>query len=993
MWSTEQLNLYKSLFRGREDVFAVRWEKGGKSGYMPACRFDPHRFKLHKMQGGSFQDYNEKEYLAFTDEQVVKHLNGSHLAGIYPLLKDNTSWFIVADFDKRSWADDSRKFMQICRNKNIPAYLERSRSGKGGHVWIFFEKNYPAFKSRKIIVKLLELAGILSVFDKATSFDRLFPNQDYLTKKGFGNLIALPFHKPALEAGNSCFIDTNTLLPFPDQWKFLLSIERVEIQLLDGFIEGFDEFVKSDNRLPPEKLLIKLSNSVSLNRNAIPSLLNEFLKTELNFVNSEFLIKKRIGKNTWGTLRYFKSIEELGDTIVIPRGFIGKLLRFCRENSISHEFKDERSKIDSINFPSSIVLREYQKIATEATSKKDFGVIVAPPGSGKTIIGLSIIAEKKQPALVIVHRKQLAAQWVDRIETFLGIPGKDIGKISAGRIKIGKRITIALIQSLRKAAEDAEVDELLTSFATIIIDECHHVPAETFRGTIARFNTKYLYGLTATPFRKYNDGKLIFSYIGDVIAEIKATEIENHLKTRIVVRDTELDVPFNIKTDKFETLSRILVHDSARNKLIFNDLTRELNMGKRAIVLTERKDHFDTLRQFLKQSYETVTLSGEDSESGRNIKWKILNEGNYQVLVATGQYFGEGSDLANAHCIFLVYPFSFEGKLVQYIGRVQRSPIDPVIYDYRDYKIDYLERLFQKRNAYYKKFVSEGPLFDFYEPNSTDDKSFTAEEQIRVAMENLEFRFGSVAFKHLSKQLNKELTFEVSNTHIRPEFSVLKPYFARVLKSQKIRAAISIKVDNGLLIYNYASSPDLEKINREVVESAKFQFISQQLFKKRPEGQLAGLRDVKQIQSGLAQAPVYSSGEELLDDFLTQKEVKHYHQLRYLAQKHDGSILKLRFVLSPFSFVFLLTGQQMYHVVWETLDTEEATYVWHIKKTKTELRNTLKQIDGDLGVIRQSGRQAFLKNAPFRFSRILHDYTDSVKGFILWRDTLEERLI
>ncbi|WP_254091997.1 TOTE conflict system archaeo-eukaryotic primase domain-containing protein [Dawidia soli] len=233
MWSADQINLYKSLFRGRDDVFAVRWEKSGKSGYMPAYRFDPYRYRLHQMHGGTFQNYTEKDYIPYDSHQVIKHLEGGHLAGIYPLLQDNTSWFIAADFDKESWVADCRKFIQVCHSRNIPAYLERSRSGNGGHVWMFFEVNYPAYKSRRIISKLLELAGVFSVFDKESSFDRLFPNQDYLSKKGFGNLIALPLYKPALEVSNSCFIDVDTLKPIADQWKFLKSITRIGSNVLD----------------------------------------------------------------------------------------------------------------------------------------------------------------------------------------------------------------------------------------------------------------------------------------------------------------------------------------------------------------------------------------------------------------------------------------------------------------------------------------------------------------------------------------------------------------------------------------------------------------------------------------------------------------------------------------------------------------------------------------------------------------------------------------
>ncbi len=994
MWSTEQLDIFKSLFKGREDVFAVRWENGAKSGYMPAYHYDPHRFRLHQAKGGTFQNYSEKEYLRLTNEQLGVHLNGTKQIGVYPLLIDNSSWFIAADFDKSTWVEDCRKFIKICAEKNIPAYLERSRSGKGGHVWIFFEQNYPAFKSRRIFINILEQAGIISVFAKDSSFDRLFPNQDYLSGKGFGNLIALPFYKPSMELGNSCFIDPTTLDPVEDQWSFLKSIKKVKTEILDSIENTTIEIYNPTYNLAVGKLTIRLDNSIYLTRAGLSPGLVSFLKEELNFVNSEFLIKKRIGKNTWGTQRYFKFVEERENDILIPRGFVGKLLRYCKDSKINYEFYDERKKLDTIEFTSQIRLRDHQKIAKDAAIKKDFGVIVAPPGSGKTIIGLSIIVDKQQPALIIVHRKQLAEQWIDRIEAFLGIPRKEIGKLSQGKIKIGKQITVALIQSLSKIVKNEKENKILNSFGFILVDECHHVPAETFRDTIEKFKTYYLYGLTATPFRKYNDGKIIFTHLGDVIAEIKSAEIENHLKTKIIIRDTELTVPFNIKTDKFETLSKILVHDSTRNKLIFNDLTKELNSGKRVVILTERKDHIDTLHQYLKQFYETVTLSGDDSESSRNVKWRILNEGNYQALVTTGQYFGEGSDLSNAQCVFLVYPFSFEGKLIQYIGRVQRSTTEPVIYDYRDYKIDYLEQLFQKRNTYYKKFIKEGPLFDFYEPVSSDEKSFTAEEQIRIPIEQLEFRFGTVAFKHHLKQLNKELTFEVSNTHIRPEFEVLKPYFAKFLKSNKIKATIKVKVENGKLIYNYATSYDLEKIDREVVEGVRFRFISQNMLKKFPDPGQSNLLDIQQVQSTLKDSPsLYNSGEELLDEILKYKDVKHYHQLRYLAQKHESNVLKIRFVLIPFSFVFLLAGQQQYHVIWETLDTEEATYIWHVEKNKGILRNTLKHIEGELGSIRTKGRQVFLENVRSNFSRILHDYIDSKKGFILWRDALEERLV
>lgn len=228
------------------------------------------------------------------------------------------------------------------------------------------------------------------------------------------------------------------------------------------------------------------------------------------------------------------------------------------------------------------------------------GVIVAPPASGKTIIGLKIIANKQQPALIVVHHKQLMEQWMERLETFLGIPKHEIGKIGQGKSKPGKQITIATIQSLAKEAEKPDSLELKNAFGTILIDECHHIPAETYRHVIQQFSSYYLYGLTATPFRKYNDGKLIFVHLGEIIAEITPQETGNVKQAKIIIRNTELDIPFDSKTERFETLSKILVHDSARNKLILQDITYELNNGKRVVIITERKEHIDSLYEYLK---------------------------------------------------------------------------------------------------------------------------------------------------------------------------------------------------------------------------------------------------------------------------------------------------------------------------------------------------------------------------------------------------------
>jgi superfamily II DNA or RNA helicase len=986
-----QISLFRSLFKGREDVFAIRWEKGSKSGYMPAYFFDPYRYKAHVMRGGTFQNYAEKTYLHLTDEQIAKHLSGNQHIGLYPLLQDNTSWFIAADFDKNNWEEECRKYIKALGTENIPAYLERSRSGKGGHVWVFFEKPYPATRSRKVAISLLKKSGIISAFDKDASFDRLFPNQDILSGKGLGNLIALPLQKQAASQGNSSFVDPETLLPFQDQWAFLSGIKKVSAERLDEALKSLTgKEVSIEGNFTSGTLAISLSNCLMLNRGDIPVALINYLKEELNFANSAFIIKKKIGKNTFGTERYFKLIEERENEVVIPKGFAGKLLRFCREKNVTVDFKDERKKKEGVFFQFNGVLRDHQHIAIEAAAKKDMGVIVAPPGSGKTIIALKIIADKQQPALIVVHRKQLMEQWIERAQTFLGIPRTEIGTIGQGKVKAGKKLAVATIQTLTKELSKAETDSFKHAFGTIIIDECHHIPAETYRNSIAKLDSYYSYGLTATPFRKYNDGKLIFIYLGEVVAEIRPQDIGEAKQAKVIIRNTELDVPFNAKTDKFETLSKILVHDSVRNKLILKDIAGELARGKKIVIITERKEHIDSLYQYLKQSYEVVTLSGEDSETNRIAKWKLIKEGNYQALITTGQYFGEGTDINNAGCLFLVYPFSFEGKLIQYIGRIQRAEINPTIYDYRDSKIDYLNKLFLKRNTYYRKLERQATLFDDPKEEVAEEKKIvTIERQIKVPIEALEFKYGSIAFQYDAVEVARVLEFEIENDKIRPEFEVLKPYFEKALKSKNISVTILAEFENGKLVSQSAVSEDIKRINREVIEGMRFRFVSKTILGNYANERNKNILDINQVQSGIQ---LYESGEELLEDLLKNKRFKHHRQLRYLAEKHAGNLLKIRFVLSPFSFVFLITGPEQFHIVLETLDTEEATYLWHFDKVVSLLPSKLKEIDAHVQIIRHQGRQAFLDTKPENFSRILHDYSNEQKGFIIWKDLLEERL-
>lgn len=701
------INSYKSLFRGRDDVYAVRWERDRRSGYMPAYKVDWNDYNQHKTSGGTFANYEKKEYQPINDVALREHFYGKVTIGIYPLLQDNTSFFVAADFDESNWQESILKLYNACQEVDLPAVIERSRSGNGGHLWLFFEENTPAFQSRKIMFELLIQSGIISKFEKEPSFDRLFPNQDIHSGKGIGNLIALPLQGNSLTQGNSCFIQPDSFTPIENQWAFLETIKKISKQKLDslylllsGNTKEFFTLKYTDLKSTFE-LEILINSEIYLKKTQLNQTLIDYLRENLNILNSDYIIKKRLGKSAYNIEKYFKLMDETLEGIIIPRGFASSLVKFCNIENIPIKIMDERCRQEEIIVNSKIDLLPHQQEVLDRTETKDFGVIVSPPGSGKTIIGLELISRKKQPTLILVHRKQLFDQWIDRIQNFLSIPKNQIGQIGNQKEKIGKEVTVAMIQSLTRG----DLSVLKNRFGMVIVDECHHIPAKSFRAVITQLNCYYLYGLTATPKRKNNDEKLIYVYIGNIIYEMTQKDLleQQNSKAEINIKETELFVPFDYKTDNYEIVSQVLIYDTARNELILKDIDENISRFKSILILTERKSHVNILNLYLKEKYETIAISGDDSERSRKSKLKQIEQGHFQIIISTGQYFGEGIDISALECLFIVYPFTFEGKLVQYIGRIQRSGKPPIIFDYRDFKIDYFEKMFKQRNRYYNK--------------------------------------------------------------------------------------------------------------------------------------------------------------------------------------------------------------------------------------------------------------------------------------------------
>lgn len=1123
-FSSEYLQLFMSLFKGREDVFAIRWEKEGKSGYMPSYDMNWDEYSRHKARGGTFKDFPNKKYSKLTTTRILNHLTGKETIGLYPLLTDNSSCFIVADFDeslstKRSWIDECGLFLKKCEEYNIPAYLERSRSGSGGHVWSFFDQKYPAVKSRKIILYLLEESGIISLFDKNTTYDRLFPNQDYHSGKGLGNLIALPLQKLPLENNNSCFIFPDNLQPYPNQLDFLRTIKRAATAALDGIYQKITRIYENVHDPPQhivnKEIVIKLSRLISIERIQLTKKLIVFLRDNLNFINSEYIIKKKLGKSAFGIEPYFKILVEKEGNVLLPRGFIGKLMRFCKEENITHKLIDERKKLSEVNFSFKASLYNYQEEALKAVSRKEMGVIVAPPGSGKTIIGLAIAASRKQPTLIIVHRKQLFEQWIERIQSFLGIAEAHIGKIVQGKQKLGTHITVAMIQSLTAIKSG---DPIFSLFGTIIVDECHHVPARTFRQIINQLSSYYLYGLTATPIRKSNDERLIFIHLGDVIANIQNPDVAHNAKLSVIVRDTALMIPFDYKTDDTEILSNVLIHDVNRNRLITEDIQAEINTGKKVLVLTERKVHIDILAQYIKNRCEVITISGDDSVNSRKLKFRQISDGHFQVLLTTGQFLGEGADIDNIECLMLAYPFSFEGKLIQYIGRVQRSEATPVIYDYRDVNIGFYENQFRQRNKHYKKLLNTGsleksdylflifsgekiiinntdyvlpiscldietpierfkedvvwltrvlnynedtgeltteilnygasfepkinvqkelqfliiekikfrtintdhllrsvdlkqiplaitnqavePQIEYVEFSPPPKAEYQPAEQVlvkdmKVPFNKIQFKNAHVSFPVFIEELKQEVEFQIENPDIRVEFEAIKEYFVKVLKRKIIGAKLEIRFTQESILSTSASSEDIDKINSSIIDSVRFEFVKRRILSGHGRAVNTNINTLDNLlgddnESGKV---LFKSDQGLIDEILAVKNSKHYQQLKYLSGQHLSSILKLRFILNPFSFVFLLAGDSKYHLVWETLNSEEATYIWHCDRTMEALRNSLNEVNIILNEIQKTGKQDYLKKEHDNFSRVMHDYSDANSGFVSWKAMLKEKIM
>jgi superfamily II DNA or RNA helicase len=738
--AAEKIALFRRLFAGRDDVFPVRWEnsKTGRSGYAPACANEWVRGVCGKPQVKCGECPNQA-FLPVSDSVIETHLRGENgsrnvdfVAGVYPLLKNETCWFLAADLDGEQWAEDARAFMETCRAKRVPAALERSRSGQGGHVWIFFSEPVLARRARQLgsllITETMERRPEIGF----NSYDRFFPSQDTMPIGGFGNLIALPLQRRAREKGNSVFVNEE-LQPFDDQWAFLASLPRmgpdVLAQLVSdaehrGRVLGVRIPIEDENALEPwrmspsrrrqmqpiteplpSSLKIVLADEVYFDRSDLPPSMVTRLIRLAAFQNPEFYRAQVMRLPAYGKPRIISCAVLHPRHVALPRGCLDEAVELLQSHGIEPNIDDHRESGLLLTARFLGTLRDEQLAAFDALAKHDFGVLAAPPAFGKTVIAASLIAHRGCGTLVLVHRRELLAQWAERLKAFLRID--DVGVIGGGRRRPTGRIDVALIQSL---VRKGEVSDLITGYGQLIVDECHHVSAASFELVARRCKARYVLGLSATVARKDGHHPIIFMQCGPVRHRVsaKSQAALHRFEHRVRLRETEFQMGAAKETPSMPDVYSALARDDARNTLIFDDVLEALEAERCPIVLTERRDHLELLQErFKKFTKHLVVLRGGMGAAERRIAQEAIQASHNQerLILATGRYLGEGFDDRRLDTLFLTMPISWKGTLAQYVGRLHRDhkgKNEVIVYDYADLAIPVLARMAAKRQSGYR---------------------------------------------------------------------------------------------------------------------------------------------------------------------------------------------------------------------------------------------------------------------------------------------------
>ena len=762
----ERVALFMSLFKGREDVFARRWfsKSTGKAGYQPVCVNEWRRGVCDKKTYKCAECPN-RDFAPLTSQDVYRHLEGKDenccdVVGLYAIMPDNNCSFLCTDFDDKSckhgYKDDVLAFVGVCRDWQIPYAIERSRSGNGAHVWIFFEESLPAFKARRlgnaILTEAMNHDGRMSL----NSYDRFFPNQDRMPEGGFGNLVALPLQGQARKNLNSVFVDDD-FLAYKDQWTFLYNIKKlreddVDKQLSLHVNEEFGALSTSSESKPwvtptPQNVTkadfystmeIVKADKIYIPLKSISAKVLNHLKRIAAFKNPEFYSKQALRLSTYSVPRIISCFDITDEYLAMPRGCEDAILSFLNDNNVKYSITDETSHGKKISVTFTGKEREEQTDAINALLTYSNGVLHATTAFGKTVTAAAIIARKKVNTLILVHSKALLTQWHERLTEFLDIDFKEpeepkrrgrkkvfspIGCLDSTCNTLHGIIDIALIQS---CLDENGVKPFVQDYGMVIVDECHHISSITFEHVLKSIKAHTVYGLTATPIRKDGQQPIIFMQCGPIrfSADAKSQIAKQSFDRYLIPRFTSYR---SITEDKLTitAMYQSLSEDTVRNDLIVKDICKVVDSGRTPIILTNRTSHVTLLAEKLKNTIPNViTLTGSGTTKDKSdalLRLQAISPSEPLVIVATGKYVGEGFDYPRLDTLFLALPISWKGLVAQYAGRLHREnegKKDVRIYDYIDIHEPVCDSMYRKRlkgyaSIGYKTIIKGQPtLFD-----------------------------------------------------------------------------------------------------------------------------------------------------------------------------------------------------------------------------------------------------------------------------------------